>query len=192
MKSLLSKEAIRVLEDNSYKFIQGEDLIVFKRAKEYTTIIVIGGLFFFVALVLFIFSTLFGILTLLLGAAAIFVKVRYFTKKMDFIVNLKTLKFDFYDNEIDLDQQSLSFASKIILHSKFVASYASADKSTNEEHRITINIKLLSGSTFTLFAFHSDYSEPSDEIVEIYELIKKLIRWTKAKDQESKLPASES
>lgn len=109
---------------------------------------------------------------------------------MNFTVNLDTQKFDFIDSSIELDQQSLSYASKIILHSKFVDEYTSSFKSTSEEHSITVKIQLLSGSIFTLFDFHSDYEKPSDEMMEVYKLIKKLIRWTKRKETETELKAA--
>ena len=185
MKELLSKKAIRVLENNGYKFVYKNHLITFKRATDYIGIIVIGFITLFFGGTLMIFSSFLGYLTFVLGIGGIIVRQRYFSKKMNFAANLKTQKFDFFDNAIELEHQSLSYTSKIIIHSRFVDEYTSSFKTTSEEHEISIRIELLSGSMFTLFRFQSDHAKPSDEIMEIYKFMKKLIRWTKRKRAQS-------
>lgn len=190
MNELLSKKATRLLEDNGYKYKKRDSLIVFRKGSDYTSIIVVSIIILIISAPFFFFNTFLGLLTLALGVAGIVVRYKYYSKKMNFTVNLATQKFDFIDNSIELEQQSLSYASKIILHSKFVDEYASSFKSTSEEHLITIRIQLLSGSIFTLFNFHSDYEKPSDEMMEVYKFIKKLIRWTKRKETETELKAA--
>ncbi|MEQ9402287.1 MAG: hypothetical protein RIM99_01770 [Cyclobacteriaceae bacterium] len=187
MNTLISKKARRLLEDNGYKFRQKENLIVFRRATDYIGAIIISIIIIIIATPFFMFNTFLGLLTLSIGFGGLYIRRKYYSKKMEFTVDLNTQKFDFFDNEIELENQSLSYASKIILHSKFVDEYSSSFKSTSEEHQITIRVELLSGSLLTLFHFHSDYSKPSEEILEVYKLIKKLIRWTKKKEAESKL-----
>lgn len=184
MKELLSKKALRTLADNGYQFKREDDKIILKKKFDYIAIIVIAVITLIVGFPLFLVNGFLGLLTLVLGMAIIFIRQKYFAKKMLFEVDLSNQKFDFFDHSIELERQSLSFASKIILHSKYVDEYTSSFKSTSEEHQITISIQLLSGSVFTLFYFHSDYAKPSEEILEVYKLIKKLIRWTKKKAQE--------
>ena len=186
MKPLLSKKAIRVLEDNGYKYKQSDEFILFRKSTEYISIIVVSVIGLIIAFPLFIFNTFLGILTLLLVAAGIVFRYKYYSKKMVFSINLKTQKFNFLDHVIELENQSLSFASKIILHSRFKDEYTSAFKNTSEEHHITIGMELLSGSMFTIFRFYSDYSKPSEEMLEVYKLVKKLIHFSKKKEAESK------
>lgn len=191
-KRLLSKKAIRLLEDNGYRFRNKDNKIIFKRATEYISIIVVSFILLIVATPLFLFNTLLAWLTIFLGIGGLVVRFKYFSKKMNFTVNLLTKKFDFFDNTIELERQSLSYAKKIIIHSKFVSEYSSSFKSTSEEHEISIRIVLLSGSMFTLFKFHSDYEKPSEEIMEVHDFVKNLIRWTKKKEAQYKLQMAES
>lgn len=188
----LSKQAVRLLGDNGYKFNKKDRIIEFKRATEYTSIVVVTFIILIVAAPLFIFNTLLAWLTILLGFVGLFVRYKYFSKKMNFTVNLTTKKFDFFDNAIELERQSLSYAKKIIIHSRFVSEYSSSFKETNEEHEISIRLELLSGSMFTLFKFHSDYEKPSEEMLEVHDFIKNLIRWTKQKEAQYKLQSAES
>lgn len=190
--SPLSKKAIHLLEDNGYKFKKTDNLIVFKRATEYTSIVVVSVIILIVAGPMFIFNALLAWLTILLGAAGLYVRFKYYSKKMNFTVNLLTKKFDFFDNQIELERQSLSFAKKLIIHSRFVSEYSSAFKSTSEEHEVSMRIQLLSGSIFTLFKFHSDYEEPSEHMMEVHDFVKRLIKWTKQKEAQYKLQTSES
>lgn len=190
MKDLLSKKALNLLGDNGYKFKKTDDLIVFRRATEYTSIVVVSFILLIVSLPIFFFNAYLGWLTIAIGIIGLVVRFKYFTKKMNFTVNLKTQKFDFHDNTIELENQSLSYAAKILIHSKFVSEYTSSFKSTSEEHEISIIVQLLSGSMLTIFKFHSDYEKPSDEIMEVHDLIKDLIKWTKKKDAQSKAQTS--
>ena len=189
---LLSKKAIRLLEDNGYKFRKKDKIIVFKRATEYISIVVVTFIILIIAAPLFLFNSLLAWLTIILGIAGLFVRHKYFSKKMNFTVNLLTKKFDFFDNVIELERQSLSYARKLIIHSRFVSEYSSSFKSTSEEHEISIRLELLSGSMFTLFRFHSDYEEPSEEIMEIHDFVKNLIKWTRKKEAQYKLQTSVS
>lgn len=189
---LLSKKAIRLLEDNGYKFKKKDRIIIFKRAAEYISIVVVTFIILIIAAPLFLFNSILAWLTILLGIGGLFVRHKYFSKKMNFTVNLITKKFDFFDNVIVLERQSLSYAKKLIIHSRFVSEYASSFKNTSEEHEISIRIQLLSGSMFTLFKFHSDYEKPSREIMEVHDFVKNLIRWTKKKEAQYKLQTSES
>ncbi|MEP5611313.1 MAG: hypothetical protein ABJP45_03655 [Cyclobacteriaceae bacterium] len=188
----LSKKAIHVLEDNGYKFKKTDNLIVFKRATEYTSIVVVSFIILIVAGPLFIINPLLAWLTIILGAAGLYVRFKYYSKKMNFTANLTTKKFDFFDNSIELERQSLSFAKKLIIHSRFVSEYSSSFKSTSEEHEISMRIQLLSGSIFTLFKFHSDYEEPSEEMMEVHDFVKNLIKWTRNKEAQYKFQTSES
>lgn len=171
----LTKKAVHELEDNGYKYKHKADLIVFKRASDYVSVIVIFAILLFVSIPIFAFNTFLGILTVLLAIGGVFVKIKYYSKKMNFTINLQTQKFSFYDNAVDLDNQSLSFASKISLRSRFKDEYASAFKNTSEEHEITMNLELMSGTVLTLFKFHSDYAKPSEEIEQVHNLIKNII-----------------
>jgi hypothetical protein len=186
VKNSLSKKAIRLLEDNGYLFKIKDDTIIFRKSTEYTSIVVVSFLILIIASPLLLINTFLALLTLLLGITGLVVRFKYYTKKMNFIVKLKNQKFDFNDNVIELEDQSLSYASKILINSKFVSEYTSSFKSTSEEHEIAIRIQLLSGSILTLFKFHSDYEKPSEEIMEVHDFIKELIRWTKKKDAQSK------
>ncbi|MEP1096730.1 MAG: hypothetical protein ABJG78_16555 [Cyclobacteriaceae bacterium] len=188
----LSKKAIHLLEDNGYKFKMADNLITFKRATEYTSIVVVSFIVLIVAAPLFIFNSLLAWLTIILGAAGLYVRFKYYSKKMNFTVNLTTKKFDFFDNSIELERQSLSFAKKLIIHSRFISEYSSSFKNTSEEHQISMRIQLLSGSIFTLFKFHSDYEEPSEEMMEVHDFVKNLIKWTRKKEAQYKLQTSES
>ena len=154
VKSLLSKKAIRLLEDNGYRYLQKGRTITFKRAFDYVSIIVVVVLTLLIAFPLFLFNTFLGVLTIVLALGTLIARYTYFAKKMKFVIDLPTQKFNFSDNYISLSNQSLSYASKIILNSKFKDEYTSAFKTTSEEHAITIRLELKSGSGFTCFKWH--------------------------------------
>ncbi|MEM6829083.1 MAG: hypothetical protein AAF551_01115 [Bacteroidota bacterium] len=184
MKPLLSKKSIRLLEDNGYKYYQKGRTITFQNTFDYISIVVISGLVLFIGVPMILFNIYLGILTILLALIGLLLKYTRFSKKMKFTIDLPTQKFDFFDKHVGLANQSLSYASKIILNSKFKDEYSSAFKTTSEEHIITIRLELKSGRGFTCFKFHSDYAKPSEEILEIYKLLKKLVRFTKNKQVE--------
>lgn len=183
MKPLLSKQSIQLLKNNGYAYSQNGGTITFQKAFDYVSIIVVSILALLVAFPFFLFNTFLGALTIFIAIGGLILKYTRFSKKMKFILDIPTQKFHFLDHAISLENQSLSYASKIILNSKFKDEYSSAFKSTTEEHIITIRLEMISGSGFTCFRFHSDYAKPSEEILEIYKLLKKLIQFTKKKQR---------
>ncbi|GAB4237355.1 MAG: hypothetical protein Tsb0034_12420 [Ekhidna sp.] len=171
----LSKEAIRLLEDNGYRVRISDKEIVFKKPYDYIGPIIILLIFGFIALPLFAYSYWLGALLLILVLLGI-----YFHRTL--ISKASKMKIFPARKHIDIYQRSgkrwfsFNYIEHAFLHSKFQAEYSSAFKSTSQEFKIVIGLKLLSGETIEVFAFLSDYEEPNKEINEVHDFLLSVLK----------------
>ena len=64
----------------------------------------------------------------------------------------------------------------VFIRSTYNGSYTSADKLTNEEYDIIIGVVDKSGKELNLFFYKSNFREPNQEIVEVHDYLRAILR----------------
>ncbi|MEL7146487.1 MAG: hypothetical protein AAFO69_08980 [Bacteroidota bacterium] len=165
----LSKEASELLQDHSYRLRYSVGgLIISKWSLD--KVVLHGFLLFFLLLAGVIATAInisIGIVAwLLIGTIAIW-QYRSSRRKIKLSIDKDSRDIQIADVKLQLSGvESLDF------NSRFVASYTSAFKDTNEEHSISICLTTSNGNTYEIISFKSDYAEPCAAIQEIGFLIK--------------------
>jgi len=164
-----SKAAKNLLRDNNYTFKSSNDVFVIKRSNAdkiliYSILVLVCIPITFVVFPMsqvFVFAMWF----LVLGTA--FIQLRSTPDssvlKLDKATKVLT---NGHERIVASDVKSVDFDSK------FIASYTSAFKDSNEEHQIALVITMKNGQKHNIFHFKSDYAEPNQEILEVERFLK--------------------
>lgn len=164
-----SKKTIQMLEDNEFAVKKDGAFLSFKKVSLAKAILLVPVFFLSLIAVAHIqqhpLKTLVAILIIALITKVIWTRL---TKKLHFQIDFSDNTFKFYDYKRNLHWHYLQDIEELSWSSKFVSEYASAFKSTSEEHEVSFKIKLKNGRVLTIFKFASDYAEPTKEINELY------------------------
>ena len=171
----LSKKAREVLRENDYH-IQARAGEIMIRRKSFTRffIILLTSFLTLGMIVIGQLVPLFGLILLILIWVIAFVQFRNTPKNTTSIINLGNNNFQFQEH-----RYSVKHISTVNIMSELIDEYASAEKETNEEYLLSISLEIKDGQSFKVFALHSDYREPTQEILEIFEWLKKLLKTSK-------------
>ncbi|MEL6560174.1 MAG: hypothetical protein AAFQ94_18440 [Bacteroidota bacterium] len=168
MKNTLTKPIIQFLKDHNYKVETSPGSITIKKSFIDTWLIVGLALLICIPISIFVIelSPLFvvGIWILVIGAAIIQLRNNG---------SVAVLKIDQNNRLIKNGEQTLvaKDIKSIGFDSKYIASYTSAFKDTNEEHKISLVVTMKSGRKHHICSFKSDYSSPSTEMKQLKEFI---------------------
>ena len=168
----LSKEANNLLQENSYQLKQSGDSLIISRWSLDRMILHIFLLAFLllIGVIASLISLGSGIAAWLLTAAFTVWQYKNSRRKIKFSIDKGSGAIQVADIFLQPSGiESLDFSSR------FVASYTSAFKDSNEEHTISICLRMAGGQSYEIISFKSDYAEPSAAIREIGSLIKKEI-----------------
>lgn len=182
---MLSKKAIRFLNDNGYEFKEKNDEITIKNSGTDRTIVigcktVILGFITIITVNNFIFvkSITSALTDGIIGVIIFGIVYKIFSifiKKMN-----KSSELTIYPHRNFLEIGDSNMLNRIHFtdieelnyHSKFVSEYAAAHKKTSQEFKQTIHLKIANGRNIELFKFKGDYLEPSEEFMEVHDLLK--------------------
>lgn len=164
-----------MLEDNGYRVKVTDRLITFKKPYDYVGPAILFFLFAIVALPLFGFNYW-------LGAGIFIALVLGVYLHRNLLSKASTLKLFTRDNKLELTNKdgkrwfSFWYVRNLSLHSKFKSEYSSAFKNTSQEFIVTIGAELRSRQSLELLYMKSDYKEPSEEMQEVHDLFRDVLR----------------
>ena len=166
-----------MLEDNGYAVEENQGVYTFKHSSSAAVGVIV------IAILVAIFNFIFiainpvpGIIAFVMLIIATITVMKKLVGKVLIKINIINKTFTISTSQYSCDWTSFDSINEIILKSKYVDEYTSAFKSTSEEHRISINIKLGSHEVIQLFKFSSDYADPTPEIQEVYSFLEGAFR----------------
>lgn len=178
MKSLFSKEALRLLEDNSYRVREKGKQITFVRSAFIRNFIIficgfvaLGGLLFMVASLY-----IFGLCVFAFGSLALFGTLRKTKGKSRLIIDGDTHHIQFFVGKTKKLDCSFDDVKLMEYRSQLMDEYATASKDTTQEYHHSIVASNGSAENITLINLTGDYADPGPQFMEIYE---KLQTWVK-------------
>ncbi|MEM9894834.1 MAG: hypothetical protein AAF789_00575 [Bacteroidota bacterium] len=177
-KLLLSKEAIRMLENNSISYKERDKQIIFKRPYDFMG----PFLFFFLYLLLaFPLSAISFRLSIGIFLGICVLAILHwsrFSRRAKLILNLGAKELIFKSAKIN-NIFPFHDIQDVVIYSVYNGSYASAFKKTNEEYVIRIGITTEAKEPIYLLRLIGDYQEPSSEMNEVVDLLNALIKHKK-------------
>ncbi|MEM6642341.1 MAG: hypothetical protein AAF616_05135 [Bacteroidota bacterium] len=171
----LSQPAVAMLEDNGYKVRVSDKLIIIKKPYDFIAPGILFFLYAVVALPLFGFSYWLGAGVFILLVVGVFLHRNLLSKA-------STLKLYTRDNKLEINNKggkiwfSFWYVRNLFIRSKFKSEYTSAFKETSQEFVVTLGVELRSKQTVDLLQMSSDYKEPSEQINEVHDLFRDVLR----------------
>lgn len=166
---MLSNKAQDMLEYNGYSFQAKNDQFFFKKAgTDRVGLIIIMVISLIFIGIIFTLQWWAGVLALIIAFLIFRPLVKRIPGSLTLVADIEKRKL-----EIDNRSESLDFddIQGVFIHSKFVDEYASAFKSTSEEHQVTIGIEDENGKQISLFKMISDHAKPSKEMNEVHDFL---------------------
>lgn len=164
---MLDDLTLKYLKENNYHFSKTPQGYHFSHKRDWSWLIILGG---FMAVVIFIInirSPLSGVLGCAGIGLIVAVIILSIKKKPFFEINQLDSLLIFRDQSIAIRE-----ATALKIQSDFVAEYTSAFKETSEEYRTTIHAHFNDETSISLFSFKTDYKEPSEPIIALYQFLK--------------------
>jgi len=163
---MFTKQSLDYIRDNEYKVKQEGQRLHFKHYSSGRLFVLFIGI---ICILSSLFIALFDAWALILTAFIIGITINEFIKrrsKHQTTIDFQKLIFEYSDPKNPDLKRHFKDIKHISTTSELLGSYASADKSTTDEYRVTLQARLDSGEVINLFQFNSDY-EMEDAIAEI-------------------------
>jgi len=173
---MLSQSAIDYLNDHGYKTTITEGTLRIEHSAISSNSIVVFTLLLSAgSIFLMVFVPIIGLISLV-GTLVIGITMSRRTQgKSFFELDLNDRMFGSHESRWGKFSGFFEDIEEIGYRSRFIQSYASANKATSDEFEHILFIRLKSRHKIDLFVFEGDYLEPPDEFIEIHDSFKRII-----------------
>lgn len=171
----LSLSSIRALAENGYRPNFTNQKVQFRKKYDCIGPFIVFFLFGFIALPLFDFYYWLGVGVFVSLVLGVFVHYQVFSGKATINIDAKNhnieIKNRFGDIHVPFDE-----VSGVFVNSKYKGSFAHVNKGTSEEYNVTVGLELDNQKRHGLFHYRSDQFQPSNEVMEMHDYLKSLLR----------------
>lgn len=170
---IFNNDALELFDYNGYKVCQTKRVVEITHSnKEYYSIVFLGFVLVIVSFLLMILSWILGILALIASIVLTLKTGNNSRGRSYFKLNLQEKWFVTIDGKWGKFSRYFDEVDELGYSSEFVSEYASANKSTSQEYRVDIHIRLTSGHKIDLFRFQTETLEPPNSVEGIIEALK--------------------